>query len=94
MNLAGIIISIILACLVCVGISFFIVKVIKDKYASNCCKTILILIETILFITLVMSLSVSLKQSYNEDIKKAYYYGVSIKTTVYFDNENNIGVMK
>lgn len=90
MNLAGIIISISLACLACVGISFFILNLIKNKYVSNCFKTILILIETILFIFLVTVLSVSLKQSYDENIKHAYYHGVSIKREVHFDNQNNI----
>lgn len=34
MNLASIIISIILSCLVCIGILFFIIGLTKDKYVG------------------------------------------------------------
>lgn len=90
MNLAGIIISIILLCLVCAGLSFFIVEAIKDKYIPTWLKSIGISLQLIVFIVLVLAISVNFKIQYNKAIKRAYYHGVSIKTTVHFDNENNI----
>lgn len=90
MNLAGIIISIIFSCLVCVGLSFFIVEAIKDKYVPTWLKSIAISLQITVFICLIIVVSVSLKLHYDKNIKRAYYHGVSIKTTVHFDNENNI----
>lgn len=90
MNLAGIIISIIFSCLVCVGLSFFIVEAIKNKYVPTWLKSIGISLQITIFICLIIVISTSLKLQYDKDIKRAYYHGVSIKTTVHFDNENNI----
>lgn len=90
MNLADIIISIIFLCLVCAGLSFFIANVIKSKYISIRVKSITISLQLIVFVILIIVISTNLKLYYDKDIKRAYYHGVSIKTTVHFDNENNI----
>jgi hypothetical protein len=90
MNLATIILYIIFSCLVCSGLSFFIVYVIKDKSGPVWLKSITISLQVITFIALIVIISAKFKIQYDKDVKKAYYHGVSIKTTVYFDNENNI----
>lgn len=90
MNLADIIISIILPCLVCVGLSFFIADAIEDKHIPTWLKSIEISLQIVVFIALIIVISTNFKIQYNKVVKRAYYHGVSIKTTVRFDNENNI----
>lgn len=90
MNLASIIISIILSCLVCVGLSFFIAESIKDKHVPTWLKSIGISLQVAVFIALIIVISANLKFHYDKDIKRAYYHGVSIKREVHFDNQNNI----
>ena len=90
MNLADIIISITFLCLVCSGLSFFIVDVIKNKHTSTRVKSIIISLQLVVFIALITFISINFKLYYDKDIKQAYCNGVSIKTTVHFDNENNI----
>lgn len=90
MNLAGIIISIILSCLVGAGLSFFIVYTIKDRHISTWLKSITIPLQIIVFIALLIVISVNFKIQYDKSIKRAYYHGVSIKREVHYDNQNNI----
>ena len=90
MNLAGIIIYIIFLCLVCAGLSFFIVDAIKDKYIPTWLKSIGISLQLIIFIALIIAISMNFKIQYDKGIKRAYYHGVSIKREVCFDNQNNI----
>lgn len=90
MNLAGIIISIILSCLICIGILFFIIGLIKDKYVSTWLKITLTFLQITVFVIFVIVLSTFIKYSYDADIKRAYYHGISIKREVRFDDENNI----
>lgn len=90
MSLADVIISIIFLCLVCSGLSFFIVYVIKNKPVSVWLKSITISLQLITFIALIIVISVNFKIQYDKDIKRAYYHGISIKREVHFDNQNNI----
>lgn len=90
MNLTAIIISIIFLCLVCAGLSFFIVGVIKNKCVSVWFKSIIISLQLIVFIALIIAISMNFKIQYDKGIKRAYYHGVSIKREVHFDNQNNI----
>lgn len=90
MNLADIIISIIFLCSVCVGLSFFIVDVIKNKHISTWLKLIVIPLQLAVFIILIIVISINFKIEHDKVIKRAYYHGVSIKREVHFDNQNNI----
>ena len=90
MNLATIIISIIFLCLVCAGLSFFIVNLIKDKSAPVWLKSITISLQIIVFIVLIAVISINFKIQHDKAIKRAYYHGVSIKREVRFNNQNNI----
>ena len=80
----------ILSCLASIGLLYCVLDVIKDEYIPILLKSILIFLQIILFITLIIILSSILENTYNKDIKHAYYHGVSIKREVYFDNQNNI----
>ena len=90
MNLIDIIISITFLCLVCAGLSFFIVDVIKNKSISVWLKSITISLQLIVFIILIAVISINFKIQHDKDIKRAYYHGVSIKREVHYDNQNNI----
>ena len=61
MNLAGIIISIILSCLVCTVLSFFIVEAIKDKHVPVWLKSIGISLQLTVFIALIIVISINFK---------------------------------
>lgn len=90
MNLASIIISIILSCLVCIGISSFIIGLINDKHVSTWLKITLTFLQITIFVIFIIIVSTFIKYSYDADIKRAYYHGVFIKREVHFNNQNNI----
>ena len=90
MVFVSIFISIIFICLIWTVSFSFIVKVIKDEYASIWLKSIMISLQITVFIGLIIVVSLAFKLRYDENIKHAYYHGVSIKREVHFDNQNNI----
>ena len=90
MDFVSIFISIIFICLIWTGLFSFIIKFIEDKYVPIWLKSIMISLQITVFIGLIIVISLGFKLRYDENIKHAYYHGVSIKREVYFDNQNNI----